>query len=73
MVYSFRKHLLGVTDLEKLKGWGIQTVELPPTRCGRGDLRVNGEMPAPCEYLALKETAGGERGFPGVQWKTAEA
>lgn len=34
---------------------------------------MNGEMPAPCEYLALKETAGSERGFPGVQWKTAEA
>ena len=44
MVYSFCKHLLGVTEIEKqLKAWGIQTVELPPTRYGRGDLRVNRE------------------------------
>lgn len=34
---------------------------------------MNGTMPVPHEYLALKETAASERGFPGVQWKTAEA
>lgn len=76
MVYSFCKHLLGVLNWtwEAIKSVGNSDSWAPSYKVWEGRLESEqGKCQRPVSTLLWKKPAGGERGFPGVQWKTAEA